>query len=338
MEVRALESESSLIIYLKGILDTSNARDLEEYLETRISAGYQKFLLDCSHLDSLSSGGISFLLKLSVKMKSNSKVVYILTQINQEVTKLLRLFGLEHRLKIYNNLEEAKAYLARIPIYQNQNSASKIKSHPLERKVKQANQIQFYYRGNTKSNALGSSSNSRLNLENERTSSLVKSQKWNIDTPSPQSSWQQASKISSEKVSILEPVEDKSTTDQSKKNSDPLEEKIHEMKLELSNELKHEMNEGINRILSAIPSNLNLKNESSNLQNYSHSVSKINLSLSETADNLKSDLLLKSELIFCEACGTRLRVRDFGKYKCPACSVEFNFNENGSTSFLEKLL
>lgn len=336
MEVRALESESSLIVYLKGILDTSNSRDLEEYLETRISAGYQKFLLDCSHLESLSSGGISFLLRLSVKMKSNSKIVYILTQMNTEVTKLLRLFGLEHRLKITNNLEEAKAYLARLPVHQSPTKIKQELANPLERKVKQANQIQFYYKGHAKPSSKITASTSLTSSENERTSSLVKSQKWKIEAPSPISSWQKASQISSEKISSLEPIEDQNGIQDAPGIIDPLEGKIQEMKSQLSKEIKWEVNEGINRILSAIPSNIRSTEESSDIYKLKHtetsSSNKNALSINKT--NLED----KSELVFCEACGTRLRVRAFGRYKCPACQVEFTFNENGSTSFLEKLL
>ncbi|MCG9876307.1 MAG: STAS domain-containing protein [Leptospiraceae bacterium] len=336
MEVRALESESSLIVYLKGILDTSNSRDLEEYLETRISAGYQKFLLDCSHLESLSSGGISFLLRLSVKMKSNSKIVYILTQMNLEVTKLLRLFGLENRLKIYNNLEEAKSYLARLPLYHSQTKIKQELANPLERKTKQANQIQFYYKGHAKPSSKIRSSTSFDSSENERTSSLVKSQKWKIDAPSPLSSWQKASQISSEKISSLEPIEEQNISSDSPSMLDPLEGKIQEMKSQLSKELKWEVNEGINRILSAIPSNIRSSGESSEANRLHHP--ETTSSNKNEHPSTKSNLEDKSELVFCEACGTRLRVRDFGKYKCPACLVEFTFNENGSTSFLEKLL
>jgi anti-sigma B factor antagonist len=302
MEVRTLESESSLILYLKGILDTSNARDLEEYFETRISSGYKKFVLDCSHLDSLSSGGISLLLRLTQKMKSNPEILVFIAEINQEVTKLLRLFGLEQRLRIFKNTEEAKDFLAKIPSPQGKIPYNQNKN--TEEKFKKVNKIQFYYKGNT-SRIVGE------NSDMDRTSSLMRSQKWSErESSSKKSSWEQVS----EKISTLEPIEEKKPLN----IMDQLDEKINHLKVEL----KKDVDDRINKILEIYPSNNKFNQiKSKNIQ-----------STNSSSENFSS------EIIHCESCGTPLRVKQVGRYSCPNCSVEFYYTGNGSTSFLEKLL
>lgn len=156
MEIRTLESESSLVVNIQGALDTSNARDLEEYLESKMGAGYRKFLLDCASLESISSGGIALLVRLNAKMKSEPGLVFVLTQINQEIERILSFFGLDKKLTIYQNTTEAKNYLSKIP-----GSRKRVQPHPEKpipplasiqtatvRRSPYQDRIRFYYKGN----------------------------------------------------------------------------------------------------------------------------------------------------------------------------------------------
>lgn len=158
MEIRTLESESSLVVKIQGSLDTSNARDLEEYLESKMGAGYRKFLLDCASLESVSSGGIALLVRLNAKMKSEPGLVFVLTQINQEIERILGFFGLDKKLTIYHNTSEAKKYLSRIPGLKKKAQPQPQTEKPIPplasiqtatvRRSPYQDRIRFYYKGN----------------------------------------------------------------------------------------------------------------------------------------------------------------------------------------------
>ncbi|WCL50534.1 STAS domain-containing protein [Leptospira sp. GIMC2001] len=368
MEVRALESESSLVVNLKGVLDTSNARDLENYFNTRIAAGYQKFLLDCSALESLSSGGISFLIRLADRMKMEPGLVFVLTATNSEVTRLLRFFGLESKLTVYSNSAEAKIYLSKVPRMRNRDSNPKANyghsnsektredglSYSSGKDLKNRNassqypeRIRFYYKGQIP----------RYSQPNEERK----------NRPSRIASSADKNSESIEPVSTLEPIQENSGINLGSNSAQSgLESKNFIKQEDLMDRLESKMAElksaihesGVDlekKILGQIefkfknsPS-IKASSHDSHLDPDTDSALDFDLknsteiSRDQKSSGIDSHAILQRrkmlpvEVIFCGSCNASLRVSKVGKYKCPYCMARFLYSGKGSTSFTEKL-
>lgn len=146
MEIKALENESFLQLNIRGVLDTANALELENFIEKKISQGYRKFLLDLSQLETLSSGGIGFFIRILDKSKSTPKIYFAIINCHEEVLRLLRFFSLDKKLHIFKLLEKAKDFLKSLPSEQ---LDLKNKTEYESKKPDRPLNIRFYYKGQT---------------------------------------------------------------------------------------------------------------------------------------------------------------------------------------------
>lgn len=60
------------------------------------------------------------------------------------------------------------------------------------------------------------------------------------------------------------------------------------------------------------------------------------LKLEQSLEKLKGSV--SDKILYCESCHSRLRIRLSGRYKCPACGIEFDVNRLGGVRYLERLV
>jgi anti-anti-sigma factor len=333
MEIRTLESESSLILAIKGILDTSHSRDLENFIDTKMLKGYRKFLLDCSQLDSISSGGISFLIRLQEKMKATPGLICVLAELNSEISKILRFFGIEKKIASFRKQSEAKLYLSKIPSQPINKNPSYSRSvdpntngeHPV---IREESKIRDEFRSASPTATVSRSPyKDRIRFYYKGSTPLQSSRK-SFSEP--------VSRL--EPVSKLEPVlEEKEVVENKKEPLSPIKDSIREkpepiLAEEILSKLEHKMDEIKKEVSQSREGLVELirSDIDSKFSKWEQKQSPVKSSI--THSNSRPE-----EIILCESCGTRLKVRNTGKYKCPSCRSEFLYRGVDSISFLEKL-
>lgn len=99
-----------LVINLRGSLDSQSSNEFYEYVSSKLEEGYKKFIINCEGLISISSAGVSTIIKLKKKIAINdSYIVY--SQLNSEIQSLLRFFGISKNIIIAKDREDAKNIL-----------------------------------------------------------------------------------------------------------------------------------------------------------------------------------------------------------------------------------
>ncbi|EPG76091.1 STAS domain protein [Leptospira fainei serovar Hurstbridge str. BUT 6] len=58
--------------------------------------------------------------------------------------------------------------------------------------------------------------------------------------------------------------------------------------------------------------------------------------LEQSLEKIKGSI--SDKILYCESCHSRLRIRLSGRYKCPACGIEFDVNRLGGVRYLERLV
>lgn len=105
----AVESKNDIFVMnLKGSLDSVTAPDFWQYIHRKREVGYYRFLLNCESLESITSGGISVLLKLAL---TNKQMAFALIELNPEIISLFELLGLVKKLPLFQARKKAEMYL-----------------------------------------------------------------------------------------------------------------------------------------------------------------------------------------------------------------------------------
>jgi len=97
------------LIEVRGRLDTSNADLLDEPVQQLIDNGCNNFLFDLSKLEYISSYGIRIFVKL---LRHKAKVSMVVR--SDSVFSILKMTGLEDRLNIKRDINEAKKIFTQI--------------------------------------------------------------------------------------------------------------------------------------------------------------------------------------------------------------------------------
>lgn len=120
-------SQKILIVNLKGSLDSRSSIDFYEYINSKLSIGYRKFIVSCDGLNTVSSAGISIILRLKKRLMER-KAVLVYASFNAEILKVLALFNLDKILLIADNREIARKIIDSL-VFQNH---EEIEKHKLE--------------------------------------------------------------------------------------------------------------------------------------------------------------------------------------------------------------
>lgn len=110
MEVTVKKDSKCSLVEVKGRLDTTNYLELENEFNKLIADGENNLLVDCTHLDYVSSSGLRvFLVALKTLTKTNGK--FLLFGLQENVKEIFEISGFISIFKVYEKKEEAIAVL-----------------------------------------------------------------------------------------------------------------------------------------------------------------------------------------------------------------------------------
>ena len=107
MEISETKQGPVVTLSLKGRLDSSTSKLLEETLLNLINNAKERlFVIDCEHLDYISSAGLRVLLMAAKILKSeNGKIV--LAALKDHLKEIFEITGFQGIFPIFQNQEEA---------------------------------------------------------------------------------------------------------------------------------------------------------------------------------------------------------------------------------------
>ncbi|MEJ2229909.1 MAG: STAS domain-containing protein [Nitrospirales bacterium] len=107
MEISEMKKGSVIILSLKGRLDASTSKVVEESLLNKINNTQERlFVVDFKQLDYISSAGLRVLLVAAKILKSkNGKIV--LANLNDHLKRIFEITGFREIFPIFQNQEEA---------------------------------------------------------------------------------------------------------------------------------------------------------------------------------------------------------------------------------------
>ncbi len=97
-----------LILSADGGLDSSNAEQFIDELETLVESGIRKLIIDCGRLNYISSYGVGVLVRLHNKLATHGGTVK-LAAVQSRIINLLEIVALTKLLHIFPNVDEARA-------------------------------------------------------------------------------------------------------------------------------------------------------------------------------------------------------------------------------------
>jgi anti-sigma B factor antagonist len=101
-----------LILSADGGLNSRNADQFVDELQTLVDAGARKLIVDCTRLSTITSYGVGVLIRLHKKLAETGGEVKI-AAVDSPIIKVLRLLRLDTVFEIYNNSREAREAFAK---------------------------------------------------------------------------------------------------------------------------------------------------------------------------------------------------------------------------------
>jgi len=106
MEITKEKRGNVVLVEVKGRLDTSTSKTLEEALFASIDEGEKQLVLGCSQLDYLSSAGLRVLLLAAKRLRNiNGKIV--LYALQAQIKEVFDIAGFSSIFPLFNVQEEA---------------------------------------------------------------------------------------------------------------------------------------------------------------------------------------------------------------------------------------
>ncbi len=140
------KDEKLVIISLSGDLDSKIALDFYEYI-INLESLFSRIILDCESLNSISSFGISILLRIRKRFIQNN-IISVISGLNDETLDLFMFFGFNKLFYITKNIASAKNILNTLhPIEKEKIELNEIEiiNHPRSNKIKKEKEIQVSY-------------------------------------------------------------------------------------------------------------------------------------------------------------------------------------------------
>jgi anti-anti-sigma factor len=109
MDVIIEKTNSYNSITLKGRLDTITSVPFEKQILALIEAGELNFLINCEHLNYISSAGLRVLLLSSKKITPSGGRV-ILVSLQDHIKEVFEISGFTSIFKIFNSYDEAAQF------------------------------------------------------------------------------------------------------------------------------------------------------------------------------------------------------------------------------------
>lgn len=107
MEIVEAKKSGVVVLSVSGRVDASNAPTLEQKILAVIGAGEKRLVLDCAHLEYVSSAGLRVLLVAAKRLSSDGKLG--LAALNNQIRDVFDIAGFSSILQIYRTEDEAIA-------------------------------------------------------------------------------------------------------------------------------------------------------------------------------------------------------------------------------------
>lgn len=107
MTVNIEKQDNAAIIFVVGRLDSVTCSDLEDKTMRTIAEGDTNLVLELSDVPFISSAGLRVILLATKKVQGTGKLV--LCGLKPQVHEIIEMAGFHNIIKIYNNLDDAKA-------------------------------------------------------------------------------------------------------------------------------------------------------------------------------------------------------------------------------------
>ncbi|MEM8966093.1 MAG: STAS domain-containing protein [Bacteroidota bacterium] len=107
VDVRTDFEGDSCIITINGEVDASSSIYLDEALEKAINSDVVRILVDCQHLNYISSAGLGVFMSYIQELETKHKKM-VLYRMSDRVYKVFEILGLHQLLTIVETEEQAK--------------------------------------------------------------------------------------------------------------------------------------------------------------------------------------------------------------------------------------
>jgi anti-sigma B factor antagonist len=105
MEINEDKKDDVVILALSGKLDATTSKTFEDKLLADIDSGGQRFVIDLTQLEYVSSSGLRVFLLAAKRLSGNGKIV--LCSLKDHVRQVFDLAGFSSILSIYDTRDEA---------------------------------------------------------------------------------------------------------------------------------------------------------------------------------------------------------------------------------------
>jgi len=106
MEISESRRGGTVILGLKGRLETGTSKDLEERLLGLINQGEKQFIIDLAELEYISSSGLRVLILAAKRLKSDGGKI-ALSSMKGNIKQIFDITGFSSIFPIYPSQEEA---------------------------------------------------------------------------------------------------------------------------------------------------------------------------------------------------------------------------------------
>lgn len=106
LEISSSHLNTSLIVAMKGRIDASSAKELEQQCLGFITAGNQQLIFDFSQVDYISSAGLRVILLIGKQLAANAGTLK-LSAMNEIILNVFEISGFSKLFTIYSTVDEA---------------------------------------------------------------------------------------------------------------------------------------------------------------------------------------------------------------------------------------
>lgn len=109
------ERDLDMVVFrLNGRLDTSSAPDFDRRIEKSLDTGSKRLIIDCRHLDYITSAGLRVLNKTAKRLKREAGKVVLFAMMD-DVREVFEIAGFDTFLPIVATFDEAKSVFGDAP-------------------------------------------------------------------------------------------------------------------------------------------------------------------------------------------------------------------------------
>ncbi len=110
VDIKRIQEDSYDLLTVVGEVDASSSIELDNAINEAIESGNKSFLVDCSHLEYISSAGLGVFMSYIEEFKKRD-ISLVIYGLNEKVSNVFEILGLDQLLSIRKSKDEARAAL-----------------------------------------------------------------------------------------------------------------------------------------------------------------------------------------------------------------------------------